>query len=148
MIGGIFAGTNGDPVNGPYTTIYTITVTPPDAWTTANVTGLPSYRYLCYFSPNNSYGNIAEMKFYHNGVQITGTGFGTAGSYGNDGNVFAMALDGITSTFFDENNPNGNYVGIDTGSSPTPTPTPNTYADSDPNAVGQRQHQFLSSLRI
>jgi len=71
MIGGIFEGTNGDPVAGPYTTIHTITTNPPLSWSAVNVT-LGNYRYLRYRSPNGSYGNVAEIEFYRAGVKLTG----------------------------------------------------------------------------
>jgi hypothetical protein len=32
MVGGIFEGTNGDPITGPYTVIHAITTNPPLAW--------------------------------------------------------------------------------------------------------------------
>ena len=115
MIGGIFEGTNGDPVVGPYTAIYTIAANPPRNWSAVNA-NLGSYRYLRYRAPNGSYGNVAEIEFYRAGVKVTGTGFGTPGSWNNVGNTFAKALDGDVNTFFDGPNADGNYVGIDTGS--------------------------------
>ncbi len=115
MIGGIFEGTNGNPVVGPYTAIYTIAANPPQNWSAVNA-NLGSYRYLRYRAPNGSYGNVAEIEFYRAGVKVTGTGFGTPGSWNNVGNTFAKALDGDVNTFFDGPTADGNYVGIDTGS--------------------------------
>lgn len=114
MVGGVFEGTNGDPTTGSYTKIYTITTNPPLAWTEVNVS-LGNYRYLRYRGPNGSYGNVAEIEFYRNGVKLTGTGYGTPGSYANNGNTFEKALDGNVGTRFDGTVPNGVYVGIDTG---------------------------------
>jgi hypothetical protein len=114
MIGGVFEGTNGDPVTGPYTAIHTITTNPPVNWTTVNVS-LGNYRYLRYLGPNGSYGNVAEIEFYRAGVKLTGMGFGTAGSWNNVGNTFAKALDGNVQTYFDGPVSDGNYVGIDAG---------------------------------
>ncbi|HEY5705410.1 MAG TPA: PA14 domain-containing protein [Terrimicrobiaceae bacterium] len=115
MTGGVFEGTNGDPDTGPYTTIHTIATNPSLSWSAVNVS-LGSYRYLRYRGPNGSHGNVAEMEFYRAGVKLTGTGFGTPGSWSNVGNTFAKALDGNVNTFFDGPNSDGNYVGIDAGS--------------------------------
>jgi hypothetical protein len=113
MIGGVFEGTNDDPLTGTYTRIYAITTTPPLAWTTINA-NLGNYRYLRYRGPNGSYGNIAEIEFYRNGMKIHGTAYGTSGSW-NKGNTFEKALDGDINTYFDGPTANGNYVGIDRG---------------------------------
>lgn len=113
MNGGIFEGTNGDPVAGPYTVIYTIPVTPPLAWTEVEVS-LGNYRYLRYRGKDGTYCNVAEIEFWRGGSKLTGVGFGTAGSYGNNGNTFDKALDGDINTRFDAPTANGGFVGIDT----------------------------------
>jgi hypothetical protein len=113
MVGGTFEGTNGDPVTGPYTTIHTIMSNPPLGWTEVSVS-LGSYRYLRYRGPNNSLGNVAEIEFYRNGVKLTGTGFGTPGSWNNSGATFDKALDGSVATYFDASTDDGAYVGTDT----------------------------------
>ena len=76
MVGGVFEGTNGDPVTGPYTTIHTMTSNPPLAWNEVPV-NLGNYRYLRYRGPIGSYCNAAEIEFYRSGVKVTGSGFGT-----------------------------------------------------------------------
>jgi formylglycine-generating enzyme required for sulfatase activity len=113
MVGGVFEGTNGDRVNGPYTTIHTITNNPQLAWNEVSV-GLGDYRYLRYRGPNGSYGNVAEIEFYRGEVKVAGAGFGTPGSWSNSGNIFERALDGDVNTIFDAPTESGNYVGIDT----------------------------------
>jgi hypothetical protein len=115
MVGGVFEGTNGERDTGPYTQIHTITATPGLAWKSVNV-NLENYRYLRYRGPNGSYGNVAEIEFYRDGIKIQGTSFGTAGSWENRGGTFQNALDGRTNTFFDGPTADGNYVGIDRGS--------------------------------
>jgi Divergent InlB B-repeat domain/Fibronectin type III domain len=115
MVGGVFEGTNGHPETGTYTQIHTITATPSLAWKNVNV-NLGDYRYLRYRGPDGSYGNVAEIEFYRDGIKIQGTGYGTAGSWENLGGTFQMALDGKVNTFFDGPTANGNYVGIDRGS--------------------------------
>ena len=114
MVGGLFQGSHD---NSTWTTLYTVTATPGDAYTAAAITTDPkTFRYLRYLAPNGAYGNVAEIEFDSSGTKITGTGFGTAGSYNNDGLTFGNALDGNTSTYFDAPAPgNGDFVGIDQG---------------------------------
>ena len=114
MIGGVFEGTNGDPKTGTYTKIHTITTAPKLEWTQVNAS-LGSFRYLRYRGPGMSWGNVAEIEFYRNGAKVSGTGYGTPGSWKNSGNTYSMALDGNVNTFFDGQGDFGNYVGIDTG---------------------------------
>ena len=105
-----------------YTNLYTIPATPANGqWTTVTIATDPkNYRYLRYLSPNSSYGNIAELEFYSgtgtSAVNLTGTPFGTPGSFQNSENTFSKVFDGNTTTFFDAPSPNGNFVGIDQGS--------------------------------
>jgi uncharacterized delta-60 repeat protein len=47
--------------------------------------------------------------------QFTGTTIGTAGSYNNDGNTIAKATDGSLATYFDGPTANGDWVGLDLG---------------------------------
>jgi formylglycine-generating enzyme required for sulfatase activity len=129
MVGGVFEGTNEDPVTGPYKTIYTVTSNPPQGWSEVSVSLADDqfsdpreYRYLRYRGPNGSHGNVAEIEFYRSGVKVSGSGFGTPGSWSNSGNTFEKAVDGDLNTFFDAPNGDGNYAGIDTsGGGAVPT---------------------------
>ena len=114
MVGGVSEGTNGNRVTGNYTPIHTISAHSPLAWTSVNV-NLGNYRYLRYRGPNGSYGNVAEIEFYRDGIKIKGTGFGSSGSWRNGGATFQKALDQKTNTYFDGPTADGNYVGIDRG---------------------------------
>src|SRR4029077_4415070 len=113
MVGGVFEGTNGDPIRGTYFGIYMIKTKPPLAWTEVSA-NLENFRYLRYRGPDGSYGNVAEIEFYRKGLKVRGVGFGTGGSVNNNGNTFPKALDGNVSTQFDGPTANGVYVGIDT----------------------------------
>jgi hypothetical protein len=115
MVGGVFEGTNDNPESGIYFPIYTITTNPPPTWSEVSV-DLGDFRYLRYRGPNRSYANVAEIEFYRKGVKVTGVGYGTPGSFYNNGNTFEKALDGNVSTRFDGPRANGIYVGIDTAS--------------------------------
>ncbi len=119
MVGGQFQGSN-DGTN--YTTLATITSTPAENQYSTISLGSTMYRYLRYLSPNGTYTVVAELEFYNGTTRLTGTGFGTPGSYNNFGNGFEKALDGDPSTFFDAPTGTGSFVGIDTG------PTPGTVA--------------------
>ena len=116
MVGGVFEGTSGDRVIGPYTPIHTIRTKPPQAWSEVSV-DLGGYRYLRYRGPNNSRGNVAEIEFYRGGEKTAGTGYGAPGSRNNLGATFDKALDGNVNTFFDGPSHNGMYVGVDTAAS-------------------------------
>jgi hypothetical protein len=101
-------------LTGTYTRIHAITATPRLAWTSVNV-NLGNYRYLRYRGPNGSYGNVAEIEFYRDGIKIQGTSYGSPGSWNNGGATFQKAVDGNRNTYFDGPTANGNYVGIDRG---------------------------------
>ncbi len=117
MIGGKFQGSNDGTA---YTDLYTITQSPVRGqYNTVTFASPASYRYLRYLSPNNGYGNIAELEFdgtSGTGVaKIAGTPFGTPGSWQSGGNTFAKAFDGSITTFFDAPTGNGDFAGIDQG---------------------------------
>ena len=145
MIGGVFEGTNGDPVSGPYTTVHTISGNPSLNWTSVGLS-LGSYRYLRYRGPNGSYGNVAEIEFYRAGVKLAGTAFGSPGSWNNSGNTFSKALDGDTETFFDGPVGDGNYVGIETnGSGPQGTGLHAQYYNDNSNSAYPLSNPFAGS---
>ncbi len=52
-------------------------------------------------------------------AKLTGTLLGTAGSYRNDGNTIAKAVDGDLGTFFDSAAADGSWVGYDLGTAAT-----------------------------
>jgi regulation of enolase protein 1 (concanavalin A-like superfamily) len=143
MMGGVFEGTNGDPVTGTYTVIHTIGTLPAaSAWTEVNVS-LGTYRYLRYRAGSSSWCNVAEVEFYRAGTKLSGTGYGTAGSFNGLGDTFDKALDGNTATFFDSTQPAGAYVGIDTtGGGPT------TYALTVNSGSGDGSYAAGTSVTI
>jgi len=126
MLGGRFQGSADGVI---YTTLATVTSVPVDGqWAeTVLYTDPAAYRYLRYVSPNGSYGNVNEVEFYSGtgtgAVKLSGTPFGSPGSYGNSGNTFAKVFDGDVNTCFDGPGPNGNYAGLDQGAAPVVVPT-------------------------
>ena len=127
MVGGIFQASNDPTFVSGDVTLATITTAPVDGYTTVPVSVTGAFRYVRYLAPSGSYGNIAELQFAGTAASVTippsstsltGTGFGTAGSY--DGtSTFAKALDGSLSTFFDAATANNDYVGLDLGAAAT-----------------------------
>ena len=115
MVGGLFQGSSD---NSSWTTLATETQAPTAGqWNTLPTSADPAaFRYLRYLAPNGAYGNIAELEFDSNGAKLTGTPFGTPGSWNNQGNDFTKAFDGSAATFFDAPDPgNGDFVGLDRG---------------------------------
>ena len=110
MIGGAFQGSND---GATYTTLATVTQAPADTLTTLPIANPAAYRFLRYLAPSGSYGNISELEFDSSNGKITGTPYGTAGSYNNSGNDITKAFDGSTGTFFDApSSGSGNTVGL------------------------------------
>jgi hypothetical protein len=116
--GAVFEGTDGDPVAGTYTTLFSIPYTDigiPVQYNQQTNLNLGTYRYLRCRTYLNCYGNMTEIEFYRAGVKLTGQVFGSPGSYQSDPTrTFDKALDNNTSTFFDGANPDNQYAGIDT----------------------------------
>ena len=68
MVGGVFQGAN-DPDFTNATTLFTITAAPAySTLTPQTVTSTTAFRYVRYLSPNNGYGNVAEVEFYGRAV--------------------------------------------------------------------------------
>jgi hypothetical protein len=106
---------------------------------------LGDYRYLRYRAPNGSYGNVAEIEFYRAGVKLTGTGFGTPGSWNNVENTFAKALDGNVQTYFDGPVSDGNFVGIDIGDAAPGTGLRGEYYNDNSGASYPLANPFAGS---
>ena len=97
-----------DAITGEYTPLYTIPSGPINGWNQATV-DLGDYRHYRLAMPNGSYGNIAELELYRGETQrITGTTFGTPGSWESSGNTYHKAFDGDMATFFDAGCGDGN----------------------------------------
>ena len=129
--GCIFEGTNGDRIYGPYTTFFVVPNVPSPGWSEFDV-NMQGYRCVRWRDPNGN-GVVAELEFWRNGVKITGTTFGTAGSWQNNGHTYPQALDGNTSTYFEGPTAGSHpYIGIESNSAPATadpnfTPTPGAY---------------------
>jgi hypothetical protein len=138
MDGGIFEASNypnftDSSGNPAFTTLFTVTSTPPVGLTFQSVNGAGAlYQYVRYVAPAGSYGNIAEMQVFNTtggtGGMITPLGgtpsASTTGSYDNIGNGFQMAFDNNIDTYFDAPSAGDasegvvNWIQMDLGSSP------------------------------
>jgi hypothetical protein len=122
MVGGVFEGTNGPKDSGPYTPIYTIGNSPIDnVWTDVTSLSLTTmgFRYVRY-RDMGGFCNVAEIEFYQSAAKVTGTVFGSPGSYGNSGNDYTKVFDGNTATFMDYTSSLGGYAGLDLAPSDAP----------------------------
>lgn len=127
MVGGVFQVSN-DASFASFITVGTIRSTPPvgTLTTLSFATSGAAYRYVRYVSPNQAYGNVAELQFYSTGgtalsvTRLAGVTIGTSGSFNGSGNTIARALDGELDTFYDGATPSDNWVGLDLGVGPTP----------------------------
>ena len=141
MVGGAIQGSNTSPTT-EFVVLATVADEPVDGeWTELSFKNTTPYRYLRYYSPAGSYGQIAEIEFYSDANRLTGDGlggFGTAGS--RSGNPWQNALDGNPGTFFDGASPDNVYVGIDAASgyavaAPTYSPAPGAYSSAQSVAI-------------
>jgi len=136
MVGGTIQGSNDSPTNG-FAVLATISSQPPDGqWTELTFANATAYRYVKYYGPPGSFGQIAEIEFYSGSTRLTGDGFGTAGS--RSANPWQNALDGDPATFFDGPIANDVYVGIDAASGRVvapPTFSPSAGSYSAPQSV-------------
>ena len=127
----IFEGTNGDRIDGPYTTFFVVPNVPSPGWSEFSV-NMQGYRCVRWRDPNGN-GLVAELEFWRNGVKMSGTTFGTPGSWQNNGHIYPDALDGNTSTYFEGPRAGSHpYIGIDSNSAPAVadpnfTPAPGAY---------------------
>jgi hypothetical protein len=135
MVGALFQGSND---MSAWTTLVQVTSQPPEGvYTTLQVSNTTVWRYVRYVSPDNGFCNVAEVEFYSNGQKQTGAPFGSPGSYGGSSSTFDKALDGDTTTYFDANEANGDFVGLDLGAGGTTAgPSIGTQPVSQTKSVG------------
>ncbi len=120
MTGGTFQASNSSTFAAGVVTVYTVSSAPTSgSLTTVTPTTATAYRYWRYVSPTGGHCDIAEFQLYGTAAgpaRLSGTTFGTAGSYGGSTNTIAKATDGSLSTYFDGPDASGDFVGVDLGS--------------------------------
>jgi RHS repeat-associated protein len=100
-----------------FTTIATVASKPASGqWSTIAVTDTNPYRYLRYVGPDNSYCNVADIKFIavDGTTVLSGSTFGTSPAY-LSGREYTKAFDGDPTSFFDYKYASGGFTGIDLG---------------------------------
>ncbi len=113
--------------NGPWQTVVVFSDETAKVWSEATPTNLNGpYKAIRYLAPNDGYGNVAELEFYNGDQKLTGTAFADAGGPWNglQDRTFEKAFDGNPSTFYDANNANGAFVGLELSGCNTPPPPP------------------------
>ncbi|HSV16625.1 MAG TPA: hypothetical protein VLI90_20340, partial [Tepidisphaeraceae bacterium] len=123
MVGGVFEGSNTADFSSGVVNLFTISAAPVEgSFTSQTITDTGSYRYVRYLGPTGSHGNVAELEF--DGVvpapapassALSGTIIGTPGSYNNLGNTIVKAFDGNLSSYFDAQQSDGAWAGLDLG---------------------------------
>jgi len=135
MLGGKFSGSNVSQWTG-YEVFGEITSVPePGRWTELTFPVKKYYRWIRYEAPPGSYGNVAEVEFYEGNNKV---GFGTFGSLGQRNfRPYQFAMDGKTDTYFDSDQPDGQYVGTDVGfwGDDPPGVSPKNAESNDPLTV-------------
>jgi hypothetical protein len=82
-------------------------------WYDIPVKVLKPYKYYRYLSPENGFGNIAELQFYNGGKQVIGVAIGSPGSYANiPENFFTAAFDGDEATTFNYKEASHGWAGM------------------------------------
>jgi len=115
VVGGKIVGSNTSAMNG-FVDLAVIKGAPAEGeWVELQFDNPTAYRYVKYYAPPASHGALAEVEFYAGDTQLTGEGFGTAGSFEDQGTTFELALDADPATFFRGPLPNDAYVGLDLG---------------------------------
>ena len=64
MVGGIFQGANQADFSDAVTLATVATQPATGVFTSAGITNITAFRYVRYLSPNNGWGNVAELQFY------------------------------------------------------------------------------------
>lgn len=148
LVGGKIVGSNESATNG-FVDIAVIGEAPADAaWLELSLASTTAYRYVKYYGPGGSHGAVAELELYAGEQRLEGQAFGSAGSRDEAGTVFANALDGDPSTWFEGPLPNDNYVGLDLGAghelpAPTFSPAPGAAAPGDSVSISTAEGTTL-----
>ncbi len=123
MIGSTIQGSHD---NGIYVDLASITTAPvaDGTYTIVPIASTADWEFLRWRGAAGSYGNIADLKFFNAGGEITGIGFGTPGEYDDldptTTRTFDKALDDDVTSFFDApvGAAPGPYVGIEVTGGP------------------------------
>lgn len=142
MVGGKFQGSNVGPTSD-FVDLVTVMSAPPEGrYSKLMSANAKPYKFLRYYAPSGSYGNVAELEFDHDGMKITGKPFGTYGSLKNSGASYLKAFDGDPNTFFDGPLADDQYAGIEIAGPGSAAPT----SAFVPGGKGRRHYHIGNSL--
>ena len=114
MVGGKFSGSNVSPQEG-FKVLAEIKAVPKRGeWSEIRFTNTTPYRWVRYEAPAGSHGNIAELEFYAGESKVRAAGFGSPG-YLRPGIHWKGAFDEKPETWFNSNNADNQFVGLDLG---------------------------------
>ena len=112
MVGGKFSGSNVSWNEGFRVLAEIKTAPKRGEWSEMKFENAAPFRWVRYEAPAGSRGNIAELEFYSGEKKLKGAGFGTAGSLAPGGH-WKTVFDAKPETWFNSNNADGQYVGLD-----------------------------------
>ena len=149
MAGGRFSGSNLSPRDG-FRVLAEIKAEPPHGeWSELRFENSTPYRWVRYEAPAGSRGNVAELEFHAGAHKLHGAGFGSPGSLAPGGH-WKTVFDGKTETWFNSNNPDGQFVGLDLedqASAARPLITPNGGDWEKPQLVTMRSRTPGAAIR-
>lgn len=114
FMGGFFEGSNSDDFSNSKI-LYIIDSISTPKYYEQEITTSNHYRYIRYFSPDNSLCNMAELMFYdERGIELKGKIIGTEGAWNNEKRLMKEAVfDKDPLTFFNAAESQGVWVGLD-----------------------------------
>jgi CubicO group peptidase (beta-lactamase class C family) len=111
--GGRFEGSNTSRREG-FELLTTIKETPaPKAWTELTFPNTKVFRWLRYVGPAGSHGRIAEVEFYAGDRKLSGKGNAYGQVVRDASHSWQQAFDGKPDSWFESQDPDGAFVGID-----------------------------------
>ena len=119
--GAIIQGSNSGPT-ADFVDLATVSADAQDGqWLEVKFENIKVYRFLRYYAPPGSWGNVAQLEFYHHDAKLRGRPFGTWGTR-EDKNTYDKAFDGDPKTFFDAPLADDQYAGIELIDLPSTVP--------------------------
>jgi hypothetical protein len=140
MQGGKIVASNESPTDG-FVDIADLASAPPDGqWTALPVSSRATYRFVKYYGPAGSYGDVAELEFESGGARLAGSVFATP-SADQATHTGQSAFDGDVTTYFEGAVSDNQYVGLDlaaghVAATPVITPPAGAYASAQEVALG------------
>jgi len=156
MDGGLFQGANVANFSSGVVTLFTISNSPPNGWTTVqNVTNAGPFRYLRYIGPANGWCNVAEVQFWGYNAVAPAAPTGLSAVAGDAQVTLSWnASSGATSYYVKRSITSGNgYTAMATNASITLTNTGLTngtlyyFVVSAVNAYGEGSNSAQVSVR-